>query len=202
MSGEQSKNPEFFDQDSVMIYIDPKVMSSLSDMAEKKQEDLKALQVAAEEGDLDAQYRLGRSYYYGDDGAPKDGEKAFEWFSRAAEGDSIAAQYYLGLCYSRAVGVEKDLVRAAELFTAVAYPLYAHGRSTRPFVVTDECISCGLCQEICPCGAITLSGGKPAWTKSKCVQCLGCLHRCPTQAIHWKKADEHRGRYYNPRVEP
>jgi ferredoxin len=91
---------------------------------------------------------------------------------------------------------------AAELFTAVAYPLYAHGRSTRPFVVTDECISCGLCQEICPCGAITLSGGKPAWTKSKCVQCLGCLHRCPTQAIHWKKADEHRGRYYNPRVEP
>ena len=44
MSGEQSKNPEFFDQDSVMIYIDPKVMSSLNDMAEKKQEDLKALQ--------------------------------------------------------------------------------------------------------------------------------------------------------------
>ena len=93
MSGEQSKNPEFFDQDSVMIYIDPKVMSSLSDMAEKKQEDLKALQVAAEEGDLDAQYRLGRSYYYGDDGAPKDGEKAVYWFTRAAEGDSIAAQY-------------------------------------------------------------------------------------------------------------
>ena len=66
----------------------------------------------------------------------------------------------------------------------------------------ERCIGCGLCQEICPCGAITLSGGKPAWTKSKCVQCLGCLHRCPTQAIHWKKADEHRGRYYNPRVEP
>ena len=120
MANEQSKNPEFFDQDSMMIYIDPKVMSSLNDMAEKKQEDLKALQAAAEDGDLDAQYRLGRSYYYGDDGAPKDGEKAFEWFSRAAEGDSIAAQYYLGLCYSRAVGVEKDLVRAAELFTAAA----------------------------------------------------------------------------------
>ena len=91
---------------------------------------------------------------------------------------------------------------AAEVFTAVAYPFYVHGRSTRPFVVTDACISCGLCQEICPCGAITLSDGKPAWTKSKCVQCLGCLHRCPTRAIHWKKADENRGRYYNPRVEP
>ena len=126
MADEQNKNPESFDQDSVMIYIDPKVLNSLNDMAEKKQEDLKALRAAAEDGDLDAQYRLGRSYFYGDDGAPKDGERAFEWFSRAAEGDSIAAQYYLGLCYSRAVGTEKDLVRAAELFAEAAEIGRAH----------------------------------------------------------------------------
>lgn len=86
--------------------------------------------------------------------------------------------------------------------TAALYPLYAHGRSTKPFVVTDHCIGCGLCQEICPCGAILISGGKPAWVKPQCVRCLGCLHRCPAQAIHWKKPDEDRGRYYNPRVEP
>ena len=55
MAEEISKNPESFDRDSVMIYIDPKVMNSLTDMAEKKQEDLKALQAAAEDGDLDAQ---------------------------------------------------------------------------------------------------------------------------------------------------
>ena len=72
---------------------------------------------------------------------------------------------------------------------------------TKPFVVTDHCIGCGLCQEICPCGAILISGGKPAWVKSKCVRCLGCLHRCPAQAIHWKTPEEDRGRYYNPRVE-
>ena len=86
--------------------------------------------------------------------------------------------------------------------TSVMYPAYAHGRSTKPFVVTDHCIGCGLCQEICPCGAILISGGKPAWIKPQCVRCLGCLHRCPAQAIHWKKPDEDRGRYYNPRVEP
>ena len=85
--------------------------------------------------------------------------------------------------------------------TAAMYPAYAHGRSTRPFVVTDHCIGCGLCQEICPCGAILISGGKPAWVKPKCVQCLGCLHRCPAQAIHWKKPTEEQGRYYNPRVD-
>ena len=91
---------------------------------------------------------------------------------------------------------------APSLQTAAMYPSYARGRSTRPFVVTDGCIGCGLCQEICPCGAISLSGGQPVWAKRTCVQCLGCLHRCPVEAIHWKKADEERGRYYNPRVEP
>ena len=69
-------------------------------------------------------------------------------------------------------------------------------------VVNEQCISCGLCQEICPCGAIALTDGKPVWVKSQCVRCLGCIHRCPTRAIRWKRADEDRGRYYNPRVEP
>ena len=85
---------------------------------------------------------------------------------------------------------------------AAAYPLYAHGRATKPFLVTDACVKCGLCQEICPCGAITLFSGKPAWTKPRCVLCMGCLHRCPTKAIRWKSPDEDQGRYYNPRVEP
>lgn len=84
----------------------------------------------------------------------------------------------------------------------VMYQAYAHGRSTKPFVVTDHCIGCALCQEICPCGAILISGGKPAWVKTKCVQCLACLHRCPVQAIHWKKPEEDNGRYYNPRIKP
>ena len=90
---------------------------------------------------------------------------------------------------------------APGVMTGTLYPLYAHGRSTKPFVVTDHCIGCGLCQEICPCGAILISGGKPAWIKSQCVRCLGCLHRCPAQAIHWKTPSEDRGRYYNPRVD-
>lgn len=89
---------------------------------------------------------------------------------------------------------------APAMQTAAMYPAYSHGRSTKPFVVTDHCIGCGLCQEICPCGAILISGGKPAWVKRQCVRCLACLHRCPAQAIHWKKPDEDNGRYYNPRI--
>ena len=86
--------------------------------------------------------------------------------------------------------------------TAAAYQLYMRGRSTKPFVVTDECTGCGLCQQVCPCGAITMTDGKPEWVKPQCVRCLGCLHRCPSQAIHWKKAKENNGRYYNPKVQP
>ena len=82
MADEQNRNFENFDQDSVMIYIDPKLMSSLNDMAERKQQDLEATRTAAEDGDLEAQYRLGRSYYYGEDGAPKDGAQAFYWLDR------------------------------------------------------------------------------------------------------------------------
>lgn len=91
---------------------------------------------------------------------------------------------------------------APSVQTAAMYPAYAYGRSTKPFVVTDACIGCGLCQEICPCGAIAITDGRPKWRKAKCVRCLGCLHRCPVEAIHWKAADESKGRYYNPRVEP
>lgn len=91
---------------------------------------------------------------------------------------------------------------APALMTAAVYPAYGRGRSTRPFLVTEQCIGCGLCQEICPCGAIALTEGKPAWVKPRCVRCLGCLHRCPAGAIRWKKPDEAQGRYYNPRVEP
>lgn len=88
------------------------------------------------------------------------------------------------------------------LQTAVGYQPYAHGRSTKPFLVTDACIGCGLCREVCPCGAIALVDGRPQWRKKQCVNCLGCLHRCPTEAIRWKKPDEAQGRYFNPRVEP
>ena len=90
---------------------------------------------------------------------------------------------------------------APAAMTAVAYPMYTSGRSTKPFVVTDACIGCGLCQEVCACGAIELRDGKPKWKKTRCVHCFACLHCCPAKAVRWKKATEDQGRYYNPRVE-
>ena len=101
---------------------------------------------------------------------------------------------------ARGIGDYNRLHGPVPSLQTAMYQLYAHGRSTKPFVVTDHCIGCALCQEVCPCGAIRISGGKPSWVKPKCVRCLACLHRCPVQAIHWKKPEEDNGRYYNPRV--
>ena len=88
------------DEDAVMFYINPQMMQSLADVAAKKQEGFQEMLDAAEAGDQDAQYHLGMSYAVGDNGAPRDGEKAFYWFTKAAEGENQGAQYQLGRCWA------------------------------------------------------------------------------------------------------
>lgn len=67
-------------------------------------------------------------------------------------------------------------------------------RSTKPFFVTDKCISCGQCARDCPANTITMVDGKPQWG-TKCYQCTSCINLCPTQAIEYGKGTSTRGRY-------
>lgn len=67
-------------------------------------------------------------------------------------------------------------------------------RSTKPFFVTDKCISCGQCARDCPAQTITMVAGKPTWGK-KCYMCTACINLCPTQAIEYGKGTAARGRY-------
>ena len=87
-----------------------------------------------------------------------------------------------------------------KLNTALLYPIYEKfgGRKTK-FSASDDCVNCGLCESICPVSAIKIENGKPVWTKEKCDMCLGCLSRCPKNAISIKKSLKN-GRYVNPRV--
>lgn len=80
------------------------------------------------------------------------------------------------------------------------YPLFTNfaiGKNS--FWVTDECISCGLCQRICPTGTIALTDGKPVWADT-CVQCVACIHRCPVRAIEYGTITLKKGRYHHPDV--
>ena len=62
---------------------------------------------AAEQGDADAQFRLGRRYANGW-GIAQDVSQAAQWYRRAAEQGQAEAQYELGLMYDSGKGVAKD----------------------------------------------------------------------------------------------
>ena len=120
MAEEQNHSLPADGQDTMMVYINPQLIQSLADVSAKKERSFRELLDAAEEGDLDAQYRAAMAFCNGTDGAPRDEALAFQWFTRAAEGDYIAAQYGLGMCYGRGIGTEKDPVRAAQLLAQAA----------------------------------------------------------------------------------
>ena len=76
-------------------------------------------QKAADQGDVNAQYRLAQLYEKGD-GVPQDFRKAAELYQKAADRGATAAQYYLGVFYEKGQGVPKDLSKAAELYQKAA----------------------------------------------------------------------------------
>ena len=88
----------------------------------------------------------------------------------------------------------------ALLKTYLVYPLFSHfaiGRNS--FHATDQCISCGLCEKICPTHTIRLVDGKPQWS-NHCVQCVACIHRCPVKAIEYGRETKKKGRYRHPDI--
>jgi NAD-dependent dihydropyrimidine dehydrogenase PreA subunit len=69
----------------------------------------------------------------------------------------------------------------------------------KPFhVVSDRCVKCGICAQVCPTG--DLEGGKgkePQWKHDgSCLNCFNCYHHCPHHAIEYGKRTRHKGQYY------
>lgn len=79
--------------------------------------------------------------------------------------------------------------------TVAAFVFNKFGRSSKPFIVQDNCNSCGLCEKVCPTENIKMETGNPAWGKH-CLQCLACINRCPKKAIQYGKVTKNKGRYY------
>lgn len=68
----------------------------------------------------------------------------------------------------------------------------------KDFSVTEDCIQCRKCVNLCPAGNISVQDGKIRFADS-CVACLGCYHRCPTKAIRYKNRKK-SDRYFHPDV--
>ena len=78
-------------------------------------DDMSAILSWADQGNIDAQIKAGKAYYYGDR-AQFDQEKAYMWFYKAAKRKSPEAEFYIGLCHEKAYGVEFNYETAMSWF--------------------------------------------------------------------------------------
>ncbi|WP_183772951.1 4Fe-4S binding protein [Catenibacillus scindens] len=50
------------------------------------------------------------------------------------------------------------------------------------YFITDECISCGKCAQVCPQNAIA-TGSPSIIRQEHCLHCGNCFEHCPVSAI-------------------
>jgi len=58
-------------------------------------------------------------------------------------------------------------------------------RTFKP-IVTDKCVGCGLCANLCPEGCIKIEGKKAVIDYDYCKGCLICVNQCPVKAMKKK----------------
>ena len=51
------------------------------------------------------------------------------------------------------------------------------------YVITDECIACGSCEDECPVEAISEGEDKYVIDPKLCTDCGACCDQCPVEAI-------------------
>ncbi len=80
---------------------------------------LRGFRPLAEQGDANAQYKLGYMYNYGL-GVPQNSAEAAKWYGRAADQSDANAQYKLGRLYFFGLGVPTSYAEAAKWYGRAA----------------------------------------------------------------------------------
>ncbi len=70
----------------------------------------------AESGDSNAQQKVGRAYYYGQNGLEKNHVKGMEYLEKSSMQGNALALYELGIIYYNGIEVEQDYVKAFNYF--------------------------------------------------------------------------------------
>ena len=98
--------------------------NDLNSVSDDKKIDFDKCLEAAEQGDAEAQYMVGKCYLTGE-GTEKNKIIAFRWFKKSAEQGHAKAQYETGLCYLEGKGTE---VESLEWYKKAAEQGYAEAQ--------------------------------------------------------------------------
>ena len=60
---------------------------------------------------------------------------------------------------------------------------YSSVMAVRPYPDPRRCTGCGKCAQICPAGAVTMSGGTAEIDRSLCIECYCCQELCEHDGI-------------------
>ena len=99
--------------------IKKQVQSAANPPAKSQVTDISSLEAAAYSGDAVAQYQLGHTYAWRDDGK-RDNTEAVKWYKLSADQGNVQAQEALAYCYMVAKGVEKDEIEALKWYEMAA----------------------------------------------------------------------------------
>ena len=58
---------------------------------------------------------------------------------------------------------------------------------TKPYLVKNMCVGCGICRDICPAKAIVIENKKARIDRSACIRCFCCQEFCPKSAMKVKR---------------
>ena len=69
------------------------------------------------------------------------------------------------------------------------------------FVISEDCIGCGICRKICPMDRFTIQAQKSQYDPKGCIACMACIHACPMNAIQLTIPEKTRNaRYRNAHI--
>lgn len=115
----KSKISDFFSFLNIPFFRtkDPAKQQELSRQENEPQENyVQRLSRLAVDGDVDAALSLGYMYLFGVNGVKNDNEKAFKYYSLAAEKNDDIAINNLGSLYYSGIGTEKNIPEATKMF--------------------------------------------------------------------------------------
>lgn len=131
-----------------------------------------------------------------------------KYIARIIEMAETRIDRVIGQVRNRVTG-NHTCIRLPYIMRRIMSVLLSYEQQTKRFRVDEnKCIGCALCEKKCPVQAITMvpnanaqspTDRHPVWTKEKCAICLGCLHRCPKNAINYGASAGH-GQYLNPKT--